>query len=294
MKGLKLLAVSIVCAVCASAQTNTGILQITLHRTMLTYSPACQLAHDDTSGVYIHSGVGFTSVTAAWESIVGHWGKRDGLGEMVKVDDSTFTICINIKNYYGQLASPDSLHGGEGLGPLPATATPYNIGCVFRNPGPCPLGGDGKPNCIKGADDACTDIFITDLTLNDPPASTPQVYDYNGNPFPAVEAVYVSSCVTGVKDISYQLISQIVTSPNPFTDHVQISFNMIPDQTRVRAEIYDVLGNKVADFSHSVNSGYNSFAWDGTNMAGRALPGGTYVIKVTNGTQIQTGRIVKR
>ena len=294
MKHFRILVFCVVSSLGLSAQ-NTGILQITLHRNLLGVTSACQLHDEDTSGVYIHSGVGYSSNTAAWEAIVGHWGLRDGLGEMDKVNDSTFTICMNIRNYYSQLASPDSLHGGEGRGPLPAGATPYNIGCVFRNPGPCPLGADGKPNCIKGADDACQDIFITNLDLSDPGNhTTPEVYDYNTNPFAAVEAVYVNGCVSGVKDISSELITEINVTPNPFSGNVKINFNMIPDLTKVTAQIYDVLGSKVADLSSAVVGGYNTLIWDGTSAAGNQLAAGSYVIKVSNGSKVLTAKIVKK
>ena len=294
MKKLHLLMVCLACCLYASAQTNTGYLQITLHKNLL---PAVCNLSNDTNGVYIHSGVGYTSSTAAWEAVVGHWGMNDGVGAMTRVDSQTYTMCINVRNYYTTMANPDSMHGGVGIGPLPANGTPYNIGCVFRVAGPCPLDGQGKPQCGFqggiGKDPSCKDIFINDLQLTQP--GSPYVTDQVGDPYAAVEAAYVANCgTTGADDISYQLFKDIKVFPNPFKDQVDISFNMVPDVTAVHAEVYDIMGRVVADFTPSIGGGYNSFVWDATGKDGRELAAGTYMLKVSNGTQIMTHKLIKQ
>ena len=294
MKKLHFLLACLVCGMTVSAQTNTGFLQITLHKNLL---PAVCNLSNDTNGVYMHSGLGYTSNTAAWEAIVGHWGKKDGIGQMTRVDSNTYTTCLNIRSYYTNLASPDSLHGGEGVGPFPANATAYNIGCVFRVAGPCPLDGQGKPQCGFqggiGKDPSCKDIFINDLQLTQP--GSPYVTDQIGDPYNAVEAGYVANCgTTGSQDISYQFIREIKVFPNPFKDQVDISFNMVPDVTAVHAEVCDIMGRKVADFTPSIGGGYNSFTWDASGTDGRELAAGTYILKVSNGTQIMTKKLIKQ
>jgi flagellar hook assembly protein FlgD len=63
--------------------------------------------------------------------------------------------------------------------------------------------------------------------------------------------------------------------------------------TKVQAQVYDVLGRKVADFSSSIRSGYNSFKWDGAGADGISLPIGTYMLKVTNGSEVRTAKLIK-
>jgi hypothetical protein len=294
MKKLHFLVACLICSLALSAQTNTGFLQVTLHKNLL---PAVCNLSNDTNGVYIHSGLGYTSNTAAWEAVVGHWGMHDGVGAMTKVDSNTYTMCMNVRDYYTNLANPDSMHGGVGIGPFPAGGTAYNIGCVFRVAGPCPLDGQGKPQCGFqggiGKDPSCKDIFINDLTLTQP--GSPYVTDQVGDPYDAVEAAYVANCgTTGAQDISYQFIKDIKVFPNPFKDQVDISFNMMPDVTAVHAEVYDIMGKKVADFTPSVGGGYNAFTWDATGTDGRELAMGTYLLKVSNGTEIRTQKLIKQ
>jgi hypothetical protein len=292
MKKFLITAICFVCCGIASAQTNTGNLKITLHKDQLT--GFCNLGNDST-GVYMHSGAGYTSSTAAWEAIVGNWGIRDGIGQMTMVDANTYTICINLKNYY-MGAKPDSLHGGEGLGPLPANGTVYNIGCVFREAGPCQLNSQGKPQCIEGKDPNCKDIFITNLPLDQSLGGVISVTDQIGDDFPAVTAEYVAACgTTGVShDISSQLLKEIKAYPNPFSGSLNVEFNMIPGVTEVRAQIYDVMGRNIADFSPALRGGYNAFTWDGTGHDGQPIEKGIYIVKVTNGTDIQTKTIIKQ
>lgn len=291
MKKIKFLSLCLLCSSLLYATTNTGILTVTLHVKKLT--GFCNLGHDST-GVYYHSGVGYTSATAAWEGIVGNWGKKDGIGAMSKQNDSTYSICFDIKNYYTH-AKPDSMHGGEGIGPMPANATAYNIGCVFRESGPCPLNGQGKPTCIEGKDASCKDIFITNLNLDPNIATTILVTNQIGDPFDAVDAAYVASCPTsGVNDISNELIKEIKAYPNPFANILNIEFNMVEDETKVTAMIYDVLGQKVADLSPAVRNGYNKFVYDGTDVNDHEMPAGLYILRVSNGTQVLTKTIYKK
>ena len=291
MKKIQLFSLCLFFAGVLSAATNTGILKVTLHVNMLT--GFCNLGHDST-GVYYHSGAGYTSSTAAWESIVGNWGKNDGIGTMQKQDSTTYFICFNVKDYYTH-AKPDSLHGGEGLGPMPANATAYNIGCVFREAGPCPLNGQGKPVCIEGKDESCKDIFITNLILDHQIADTIQVTNQIGDPFDAVYAEYVTGCATtGVHDISNELIKDIHAYPNPFSHTLNIEFNMVEDVTKVTAQIYDVMGRMVADLSPAVSNGYNHFIYNGTDINDHDLSSGLYVLKVSNGSQVLTKTLFKQ
>ncbi len=287
MKKVKLLAACMICSLIMSAQ-STNYLQITLYKNLLLGS--CNLSQDTSNVVYIHSGAGYKTMTSLWDVVVGNWGKADGIGKMTTVNDSTYTICMDISksasNYY-TVNPTDS-------GPLPIGSTIYNIGCVFRDQGPFPLNAQGQPILnlsLKGAaNDNCSDIWIEGV--NTGTISIVEQFD-GATPVSSVTANYVSGCATGVHDISNQLMDEIKVWPNPFTDMIRIQFNMIPDLTKVHAQVYDVMGRTVADFTPGITGGFNYFTWDGTDVNGSTLPAGTYLLKVTNGSQIQTKKLIK-
>ncbi|MFN8309695.1 MAG: T9SS type A sorting domain-containing protein [Chitinophagales bacterium] len=270
---------------CAAKAQVTPYLQITVDKGKL--EGFCNLGGADV--VYMHSGLGTTDPDQVWQHIVGHWGLADGLGKMTRVVDSTYSICINVRDYYTNLASADSLHGGEGIGPMPAGATPYNIGVVFRNEGPCPVGPTGDINCIEGKDPNCKDIFIYDL-----PSGSPVVIKQDGDPFDAVEAHYVSGCAAAIHDISDALNGSVKVFPNPFEEKVGITLNVSPTAALVQLDVYDVVGNKVADLTSKLKPGHNYITWNGKDNGGVNLPSGTYVLKLTNGGNISTARLIKR
>lgn len=290
MKKIQLLAVSMFLGLCLSAQTD--YLQITLYKNLLLGS--CNLSQDTDNVVYIHSGAGYRTNTSLWDCVVGNWGKADGIGRMTTIDDTTYQICIDIShtasNYYSNIntANADS-------GIMPVGSTIYNIGCVFRDQGPFPLNAQGQPVLnlsLKGAaNDNCSDIWL--IGVNTPSISIVEQFD-GSTPVASVAATFVNSCpTTGVQDISNQLIDYIKVSPNPFKDNVTIQFNMISDVTKVTAQVYDVMGRKVADFTPGITSGYNYFSWDGKDVNDIVLSAGTYVLKVSNGTQVQTAKLIK-
>lgn len=290
MKKIRLLAACMFLCLCMSAQTN--YLQITLYKNLLLGS--CNLSQDTDNIVYMHSGAGYKSTTSLWDCVVGNWGKADGVGEMTTINDTTYQICLDISksstNYY---SNPNTANADSGI--MPFDSTIYNIGCVFRDAGPFPLNAQGQPVLnlsLKGAaNDNCSDIWL--IGVNTGSISIVEQFD-GATPVLSVAATFVNSCPTaGVHDISNQLIDYIKVSPNPFTDKVTIQFNMIPDVMKVTAQVYDVMGRKVADFTPGITSGFNYFSWDGHDMNDVALPAGTYLLKVSNGSQVQTAKLVK-
>jgi Secretion system C-terminal sorting domain len=265
------------------AQSPTNFIKITLNKNLLLGS--YNLYKVDT--IYIHSGLGTTSATAVtWDHVVGNWGKPNGIGLMTKENDSIWSICIEITDYYTRLAQPDSLNGGVGLGPMPAGATPYNINCVFRNPGPC-----SKLDCKKGADFNGKDIYITDLQ-----SGVPAVIDEtNLSTFDAVTAVFMTSCGGGGTNAVSQLSTDaigVTTSPNPFSDKVKLQFNT-PAGSISQAVIYDVTGQKVRTLG-TYTAGYHETVWTGTDASNCELPTGIYMLTITDGTHYTSHKLIKQ
>ena len=309
MKKIRLLTVCMICYLGMSAQTvlNTGYLQITLNRSImanqLIEGGSCVL---DSAGdsIYVHAGAGYKTTITYWDAVVGRWGLADGIGSMNDVSgDTIYNICMDLTptatNYFS-ISSTAYLDSW----PMPIGNTIYNMGVVFRWAGPWPI-VSGQPvldTHWKGAGPTidtrqqCADILLLGVNSDSLGYQVQPitVQDEEGAAVPAVVPTWVSGCTTnGVNDISSQLIDYIKVSPNPFHDDVTIQFNMVPDVTKVQAQVYDVLGRKVADFSSSIRSGYNSFKWDGAGADGISLPIGTYMLKVTNGSEVRTAKLIK-
>lgn len=280
-------------ALAQNANVNTGILQIEIYTSQLTGD--CNLYGVDT--VYMHSGLGWTNSDSVWESIVGHWGYDDGVGEMTGLGGDTFSICFNVKEYYSQLADPDSTQpGGVGFGPMNVDSTPYNIGVVFRQP-TCPLNSLGQPIACSdpqtGKDESCNNIYI--YGLNMPNAdSTITVYDNDGDPFTAVFARYIQTCAgysAGIPEVGN--LTSINVYPVPFETELRIEFKLI-SQSKATVQIFDVLGREVIDLSSHVIPGLNSISWNGRDASGRQVAAGTYFLHIANGTQTFNGKIIKQ
>ena len=281
----------VTCFFCAelSAQTNTGILQIQIYPKKL--SGNCNLAGVDT--VYMHSGLGWSNPDSLWESVVGDWGLNDGKGLMTKIGTDTFSICFNVVDYFTNEADPDSTHvGGVGYGPMPAGATPYNIGAVFRT-ATCPFVA-GVAKCTEpqtGKDENCENVLI--VKINEP--ASMKVEDYGGYPFTAVSAKYITACAgvpSGIADISTGITS-LLCYPVPFVDEVSIQFTL-SGALQPKAEIFNMLGQKVADLSSHVHEGQNYMTWNGNGPTGKPEAPGFYVFKITNNNQSYSGKLIKQ
>ena len=68
--------------------------------------------------------------------------------------------------------------------------------------------------------------------------------------------------------------------PNPFNPVTTIRYD-IPEQSNVRVDIYNVLGQKVAELVNKNHQpGFYTVNWDGTNMVGNALGSGMYFYRI--------------
>jgi len=289
MRSISLLFIAFFITTCTFAQNyDPGILQIQIYPSQLTGT--CVLSGVDT--VYIHAGLGWSNPDSLWETVVGNWGVDDGKGLMTKTGPDTFTICFDIREYFTQYADPDSTQpGGVGFGPMPANGIPYNIGMVFR-PASCPI-VSGKPKCaddVQGKDENCENIQL--FGLQNP--ATMQVVDYGGYAFTAVTASFIPACAgftTGVEDAGTG-VSHLITYPMPFTNLANIQFTLAEVQSP-KAEIFDLLGQKVADLSSDIHAGPNVLMWRGNDLSGRPVPAGIYIYKLTNNNLSFSGKLIK-
>ncbi len=79
--------------------------------------------------------------------------------------------------------------------------------------------------------------------------------------------------------------------PNPFNPATQVSFSLaVPGLATV--EILDLLGRRVRTLRAELPAGPATVAWDGLDDAGRAVPSGAYLARLTSGGQIATCKMM--
>lgn len=111
-----------------------------------------------------------------------------------------------------------------------------------------------------------------------------------------------------VEDASSTPGAILTVGPNPFSTLVRIRFDQglvgrrpindsngaaLPPLPAVLA-IHDPAGRTVRTFSSGLETGVGSWnlSWDGLDDAGRAVPSGTYLVRLTSGARVLTARAV--
>jgi hypothetical protein len=82
-------------------------------------------------------------------------------------------------------------------------------------------------------------------------------------------------------------------SPNPFRAATRIRFGL-PRASAVRAEIFDVLGQRIATLVEGarLGPGPHALVWDGRTSRGSLAPSGVYLLRVTADGESASRRIV--
>ena len=110
----------------------------------------------------------------------------------------------------------------------------------------------------------------------------------NSNALPILDEVRLDS-VTGVEHSPAlpRAISLEQNYPNPFNARTVIPYQL-PTGSRVRLEIFDVLGRKVRTLASGQRpGGEHRVAWDGTRGDGRAVASGVYLYRLETGESVQ-------
>jgi hypothetical protein len=89
-------------------------------------------------------------------------------------------------------------------------------------------------------------------------------------------------------NVELEKTTAVVTTPNPFNGSLHIKYNSVTEGT-ANIQIIDMLGKSHQNTNMVVNKGENTLTLDTD-----ALPVGIYFIRVTNGAEVTTQRIVKR
>ncbi len=71
--------------------------------------------------------------------------------------------------------------------------------------------------------------------------------------------------------------------PNPFADKTTINYSCL-DGGNIKIEVFDIFGNRVKTlFDGPLSASAGEVVWDGKDYAGKSLPAGLYVCKLTSG-----------
>ena len=81
--------------------------------------------------------------------------------------------------------------------------------------------------------------------------------------------------------------------PNPFNPTTSISIRL-PRESRVRLEIYSILGQRVATLADGTyEAGVHTFVWEGLGESGRAVSSGVYLYRLLDGDNlVQTKKMI--
>ena len=89
-------------------------------------------------------------------------------------------------------------------------------------------------------------------------------------------------------NVELEKTTAVFTTPNPFNGSLHIKYNSLTEGT-TNVQIIDMLGKSHQNTNIFVNKGENTLTLDT-----EALPVGIYFIRVTNGSEVTTQRIVKK
>jgi flagellar hook assembly protein FlgD len=102
----------------------------------------------------------------------------------------------------------------------------------------------------------------------------------------------MTTAVTDVKASPGRPMLLEAASPNPFSAATSIGYSL-PEAGRSRLAVYDVLGRQVALLHDGApGAGRHEVRWGGRDHDGRALPAGTYFIRLEFNGRSEARKVV--
>jgi len=102
-----------------------------------------------------------------------------------------------------------------------------------------------------------------------------------------------SAVITAIDDLpSTEPFAQLTITPNPFNPKTEIGFKISRDQ-HVAISVYDLLGKRVTVLARGYyNAGQHCVPWNGTDSGGRAVPSGTFVIRLETEESVAAKKVL--
>ncbi|MEZ4389025.1 MAG: FlgD immunoglobulin-like domain containing protein [Candidatus Krumholzibacteriia bacterium] len=86
-------------------------------------------------------------------------------------------------------------------------------------------------------------------------------------------------------------LDALLAYPNPFNPRVTLAF-ALPRSGAVALDVFDVAGRRVASpWRGELAAGPHAFTWDGRDLAGRALPSGRYLARLSGEQMVRTATV---
>lgn len=230
----------------------------------ITYNSSSGVSSLQTaSKVYMHSGgndmVGPLDTTC-WNYTVGNWGVDDGIGEMVSLAGTTWTITIDPVPYYST-ASNGPVTGPEIL----------RIALIFRD----------ETGTMTGLGDDGNTIYL-DLSTG-----VAEPYNSDGSPFFGV----TTGISAGVNSLSSNSLG-IKNSPNPMVENTLFTYKVVGN-SKINLSIFDNAGRLVNTLiSEEHTSGTYNYNWVGEDKNGNLLSSGIYFYSLSSDTENIKGKLI--
>lgn len=147
--------------------------------------------------------------------------------------------------------------------------------------------------CYRYPQRALTDSSTLFLEVSDTETQFPLNIDYDGDGT-TDEVLYPQGSAAGVgtSETSGQVDAWLTCSPNPSAGISDVSFYM-PQQDRVRIEIYDIQGRKVATLlDGNPGLGEHGITWDHSDSQGMKAAPGIYFLRMESSIETLTRKLI--
>jgi hypothetical protein len=177
-------------------------------------------------------------------------------------------------NGSASVAYTDVAGGWAGIGNL-------DLDPEFVGSGPEPYALAELSPCIDTASPDTTGLDLPDLDL----AGNPRIA--NGR---VDMGAFEYTALTGIPAATFASLQPAF--PNPFNPQTQMSFSL-PWPQFIEMTVYDLAGLRIGDLARgNYDAGEHASVWDGRDAHGRAMPSGTYLVRLKTDAGVQSQKVV--
>lgn len=85
----------------------------------------------------------------------------------------------------------------------------------------------------------------------------------------------------------------IKSYPNPFSNQANVEIQSKSADARVKAEVFNIKGQRVYETSLQLNNGKSAFSWNGKDQNQKDTPNGIYFIRINDQSQTKTSKLIR-